>query len=118
MLALVAHVSDKQPNAIVELLTAAGYSVLAARDAHALVDLFEAHRDAQVIVSDLDGPASRALDAIDAVRRLDAGVSVIVVTASSDDCELERAYRLGAAVFSKPLDLGELQALVQDIARA
>jgi two-component system, response regulator, stage 0 sporulation protein F len=98
-----------------------GYDVLEATDgdeAMTLLGTIET-KDARLglpdlIVSDVRMPGYSGLEMLERLRRENAKVPVILVTAFGDWATHAQAERLGAQVLDKPFDLDDLRALVFD----
>ena len=93
-------------------LSLEGYEVIAASDAETGLRL--AHDMApDVILLDLMLPGVNGLEVLRRVRRRDADVPVIILTALADEADKVLGLQLGADDYiSKPFSLGELRARI------
>jgi two-component system response regulator (stage 0 sporulation protein F) len=112
-------VVDDQPGVrrlLYEVLQLHGYRVALAADGH------EAVREATrvrplVALVDLRMPGMSGLETVEALRRLDPQLAVVVMTAVNGT-ESEQAQRLGAAMtIGKPFDVHELRSIVDRLVR-
>jgi CheY-like chemotaxis protein len=97
---------------LTETLIAAGYAVQTAVNGREAIDLFTADRPDAVLL-DIRMPAMSGIDVFFELRRIDARVPVIFVTASADEATARELLRAGAADFvSKPVDGNYLRLCV------
>jgi CheY-like chemotaxis protein len=109
---LVIDDNEDVREAVETALDLAGYTTVPAADGKAALELLRAGLQPIVILLDLMMPVMDGLEFLDAQRRDPrlAAIPVIIVSAFS---RLAEAERLGAtAVLTKPVDFGELLALI------
>jgi EAL domain-containing protein (putative c-di-GMP-specific phosphodiesterase class I) len=107
-------VDDEEPllRAIGRLLTAAGYDVSTAVDGMRAVDLLE-HAVFDAILSDIDMPGLNGIRFLQAVRRRDVDVPVVLMTGNPDVTTAVQAVEHGALRYLiKPLNMADLQAVL------
>jgi len=99
-----------------EALTAAGYSVVEARDAaEARRAVGDAGSRPNVVLLDYRLPDSNDLGLLTAIRQQAPGVPVIMMTAHGTSAVVTGALALGAyRVVSKPFEVQEMTALVAE----
>ncbi len=89
-----------------------GYKVRAAADAEAGLKLFREHR-VDVVVTDLKLPGMSGLEFLEAVKRADSRIPVIVMTAYGTVQTAVEAMKAGASDYIlKPFSLEELKLIV------
>lgn len=69
-----------------------------------------AHREPELIVTDVRMPGCSGLQALEDLRWMGWSTPVLVITAFSDAATRERTRELDAELLDKPFDLGELRA--------
>lgn len=100
---------------LAEALDALGYEVVQAAHGAELLRLLEASRRGHgksfdLVITDIRMPLSDGLSAVEALRRHDWALPVIVMSAYLDLDSTAEALRLGAvSVLSKPFELSRLQ---------
>jgi CheY-like chemotaxis protein len=117
---LVADDDEDLRSLVVEALRADGYRVIEAHDGAELLDHLRAgltdsapHPD--VVVTDVLMPKLSGLGVLDALRRAQWNVPVILMTVMGDGSVHTLARRLGAVrVLRKPLDIDDLRTAVLD----
>jgi two-component system, sensor histidine kinase and response regulator len=113
---LKALVVDDEPavrEVIVEYLEQRGYEVLEA--GNGLEALLSVKRGRpSVVILDLGMPRLGGLEALKRIRAFDSSITTIVVTGESH-AEIHRQARVlgAAAVLSKPIDLGQLEQVLE-----
>lgn len=115
---LVADDDEDLRSLVVETLRADGYRVIEAHDGAELLDQLRAgltdsgtHPD--VVVTDVLMPKLSGLGVLDALRRAQWNVPVILMTVMGDGSVQTLARRLGAVgVLRKPLDIDDLRTAV------
>jgi DNA-binding NtrC family response regulator len=112
--------ADDDPDALEglrTLLTAWGYEVETAQDGRAAFDrISELHPSA--VITDLVMPAMNGLDLLEAVKREDADIPVIVMTGHGSPETRRRAVAGGAlAYLAKPVDTARLKSLLASAVR-
>jgi two-component system response regulator HydG len=98
-----------------DVLTATGYETSMASSGHAAIAKAKATRF-DLIVMDVQMPGLNGVQTLHALRALDPHVSVIMMTAYTQDELVAESQRItGFEVFSKPLDLDRVLPLVKRI---
>jgi DNA-binding NtrC family response regulator len=98
-----------------DVLTATGYETSMASSGHAAIAKAKATRF-DLIVMDVQMPGLNGVQTLHALRALDSHVSVIMMTAyTQDELVAESQRTTGFEVFSKPLDLDRVLPLVKRI---
>ena len=120
---LVAEDDSEMRRLVVEALRKDGHEVLEAADGgRMLVRLAEVFdRDpsllyVEVIVCDMRMPVCNGLDLLERLAEARWRIPCILMTAFGDDETRERASRIGATLFDKPLGLDALRAAVKRLA--
>ena len=99
------------------LLTAWGYEVETAQDGRAALDRIGALHPSAVI-TDLVMPAMNGLDLLEAVKREDPAIPVIVMTGHGNPETRQRAVAGGALGYlAKPVDTAKLKSLLASAVR-
>ncbi len=99
-----------------QALTRKGYHVQVAEDGQELVEWVMCGRG-NVIISDVVMPRMSGLDALDEIRRINADIPVIIMSAKSTLMTALEATKRGAQeYFPKPFDLHALIACVERLA--
>ena len=97
---------------LAEILREEGADVSIAHSGAAALELIRHHRF-DVLVTDMRMPAMNGAQLVHQVRRADAGLPAIVVSAYSGDSDLRAAWSEGLlAVLPKPVPVGRLLELV------
>ncbi len=97
-----------------KVLQFSGYDVVAAVDGRDALEKFTAHRS-DIVIADMNMPRMSGLELIKALRRQDADVYIILITAYGTSDTEKRAFSVGANEYiPKPFDLNELRERVQD----
>jgi CheY-like chemotaxis protein len=115
---LVADDDEDIRSLVAEALRADGYRVIEARDGAELLEhlrgaLDESGARPDVVVTDVLMPKLSGLGVLDALRRAQWNVPVILMTVLGDGSVHTLARRLGAVgVLKKPLDLDDLRTAV------
>ncbi len=106
---------DDTRTSFAKLLTAWGHEVFAHESAEAgLAFLEENHAD--VILSDIGLPQRDGYDFMASVRRTDAHVIAIAVTAFSMPADRQRSFEAGFDMhFAKPVNLSRLRSALSDM---
>jgi DNA-binding response OmpR family regulator len=100
-------------DALAELMESEGYRVTTAADGSAALAELSAHTFG-VVITDLQMPRMGGLQLLREMRARKLSPSIIVMTARGTEAAEQQARQLGAIGFvHKPVDLGELIALVQ-----
>jgi CheY-like chemotaxis protein len=106
---------------VAEALRRDGWDVTEAWDGAHLLDMVFRHGYSgrvAVVISDVRMPGISGLDVLAAIRRRDAAVPVVLITAFGSGDVRTEARRLGAtAVLDKPFTLDKLRNLVASCAR-
>jgi len=115
---LVAEDDPDMRALIVEALAKEGYAPEEAKDGgRLLVNLTAQHQhgdtDLDLLVSDIRMPVVSGLDIVEAIRRVQWTIPVILMTAFGDAETRRRAESLGAVLLDKPFALEELVATVR-----
>lgn len=116
---LVAEDDADMRRLVVEALHKDGYDVVAISDggrllvtlAHEIVERGGAGL-ADLLVSDVRMPICTGMQILEQLRASHWMIPVILMTAFGDAATREQARGLGAMLFDKPFDLGELRAAV------
>ncbi len=91
------------------------YEVCIFRDPVEALQDIQAH-GSQLIITDLSMPSMSGLELLEAIRKTDLEVPVIMITGFSTEDNAIRALRLGAADFvKKPFDMDELLIKIDDM---
>jgi len=115
---LVADDDDDMRDLIAATLRSDGYEVLEATDGVDLLDRLERalddpHERPDVVVTDIMMPRLSGLGVLDALRRAQLHVPVILMTVLADQSVHIVARRLGAVgVLRKPFDADDLRAAI------
>jgi two-component system OmpR family response regulator len=115
---LVADDDDDMRALVAETLRLDGYRVVEARDGEELISQLRGTLDApelrpDVVVTDVLMPKLSGLGVLDALRRAQWNVPVILITVLVDGSVQTLAQRLGAVcVLRKPLDTDDLRTAV------
>jgi DNA-binding response OmpR family regulator len=108
---LVVEDDDSLRRAILQLLTIHGFEVISAASLDVASSQLSSRPD--IILTDLNLPDGSGLDLLRRVRQMDACVAIAVMTGNEDLAEAARA--LGPdAIFSKPFDIDELIAWLEN----
>jgi len=121
---LVAEDDAEMRRLVVEALRRDGYDVVAISDGGRLLVAL-AHEMAQrsgedladLVVSDVRMPICTGIQILEQLRASHWAMPVILMTAFGDTATRERARALGALLFDKPFDLGDLRAAVASLLR-
>jgi DNA-binding response OmpR family regulator len=95
-------------------LRAEGYEVLEARDGNELADLLgstvlrQGAEPIDLILTDVRMPGWSGIQVVASLRNMDWAIPVIVVTGHKVAESEQEARRLGATLFHKPCELGDL----------
>jgi CheY-like chemotaxis protein len=120
MTVLVADDDEDMRSLVAETLRAEGYNVIEASDGAELVDYLRRTLDEpidrpDVVVSDVLMPNLSGLAVLDALRRAEWNVPVVLMTVLADDSVRTIARRLGAVgVLRKPFDSDALRSAVSN----
>lgn len=114
-------VADDEPSVrkvTARALRGMGFEVLEAEDGQAAVELFEQHRDRVVLVLlDMTMPRMNGQAAFRAIRALDPGAKVVLMSGYTEQEAAEQFSEGGLAGFlQKPYELRGLQELVRQVA--
>ena len=118
MTVLVADDDEDMRALVAGTLRSDGYAVIEARDGAELLKLLDPACDdsptlPQVVVTDIMMPRLSGLGVLDALRRANLRVPVILMTVLADNSVYTLAKRLGAAgVLRKPFEIDDLRAAV------
>jgi CheY-like chemotaxis protein len=121
---LVADDDEDMRELVAESLRCDGHCVIEARDGAELLERLGQALDhpgtrPDVVISDVLMPNLSGLGVLDALRRAQWHVPVILMTVLSDDSVRTTARRLGAVtVFRKPIDPDDLRTAVLNAATA
>lgn len=120
LVVLVADDDDDMRGLVVNMLHAHGCATREAHDGAQLLDLLEEAIDdpslcPDVLITDVKMPRLSGLGVLDALRRADWTVPVVVMTAVRDESIETVAMRLGAVgVLHKPFDPDDLMTAVRN----
>jgi two-component system response regulator (stage 0 sporulation protein F) len=126
---LIADSDAMTRKALTEVLRRDGHDILVAEDGLDLIDAITAdiklstergadYKSISLILADASMPGFSGMEALGMLRELEWPTPVILMTAAADSCTDIEAGRLGAAaVLDKPLDLGDVRALIKYITR-
>ncbi|PFG72837.1 PAS domain-containing hybrid sensor histidine kinase/response regulator [Tepidiforma thermophila] len=114
-------VADDEPGVrkvTARALSGMGFEVLEAEDGQAAVELFAQHRERVVLVLlDMTMPRMNGQAAFRAIRALDPGAKVVLMSGYTEQDAAEQFAEGGLAGFlQKPYELGGLQELVRRVA--
>ena len=117
---LVAEDDDAMRALIVDALWRDGYDVRSVGDGGDLIaEMAEQvsfpESGFDLVISDLRMPIAGGLQILQALRRADCNVAMIVMTAFGDDETRVTAERLGALFFDKPFSLDDLRTAVMNL---
>lgn len=95
-----------------------GWAVRVAPDAAGLAQLMQQERRPDIVLLDLNLPDADGLAVAQQLRRADATLGIVMLTARGSALERAQGYLNGADVYlTKPAGLSELQAVVVGLAR-
>ncbi|WP_394846812.1 response regulator [Pendulispora brunnea] len=119
---LVAEDDPEMRRIVVEALRRDGYDVREAADGGRLLICIDAQSESpsaeiDLIISDVRMPVCTGLQALDAVRRTQSPLPIILMTAFGDDELRTHAEARGALLFDKPFALEDLRATVNMLCR-
>jgi len=116
---LVAEDDPEMRRLVADALRGDGYEVLEAKDGNALLVILTSppHTGARVdlIISDIRMPVCTGLQILEALRKVQWIVPVILMTAFSDDATRANAEALGAILFDKPFAIDDLRTAVVNL---
>jgi DNA-binding NtrC family response regulator len=120
---LLAEDDDDLRWALSDLLKTDGYDVVAVADGRALLEHLGAamlleQRDAppDLIISDIRMPGMTGMQLLECVRNRGWSTPVVLISAFGDDDTRQKAQQLGATAFlGKPIDMNELQTVIQRV---
>ena len=100
------------------VLSAAGFNVLTAANGvialHLMLDAIKGMLPIRLILTDIQMPMLSGLEFIDQIRRLDAAIPIVAITAYRDrNLERELGRRGCTQILDKPLDDESLVACLQ-----
>lgn len=117
---IVAEDDPEMRRLVVEALRKAGHEVTEAADGGRLIlSVLEAYNGApslsrvDVIVTDVRMPVCNGIEVLERLAKANCRVPVILMTAFGDEDIRQRAERLGAVLFDKPLSLDALREAVE-----
>ncbi len=117
MKVLVAEDDDRTRAGLLELLEAEGYSGLAARDGKEALELFRRERP-DVVLLDIMMPGASGYDVCREIRREDAKVPILFLSAKSEELDKVLGLELGADDFVvKPFGVREVVARIRAVTR-
>ncbi|MCU0242550.1 MAG: response regulator transcription factor [Vicinamibacteria bacterium] len=117
MKVLIAEDDDRTRAGLVELLQGEGYTPLAARDGREALEIFRRERPA-VVLLDIMMPHVSGYDVCRAIRREDAAVPVLFLSAKSEEFDKVLGLELGADDFVvKPFGAKEVVARIRAVTR-
>jgi DNA-binding response OmpR family regulator len=96
---------------LAEIIQDLGHEAVVAESGERALELARQSRF-DVLVSDMRMPGMSGTEVVRRLRELDAAMPALIVTAFTDDEELERARRAGVFVLPKPVPMAELLALL------
>ncbi|MCL5268260.1 MAG: PAS domain S-box protein [Bacteroidetes bacterium] len=101
---------------LTEVLTNRGYKVLAAGDGQKAIVLFLENRDIKLVLSDIGLPNVSGVELLEAVKKSNPDVKVILASGFVEDEEKDRATQHGINAFlQKPYRLDEVLRLVRSV---
>ncbi len=114
---LVAEDDAQMRYLIVDVLRRDGYEVVQADDGEQFITTIASRYMLpeicfDLIVCDIRMPGPSGLEVLRAIRETDWGVPVIVMTAFGDGETRAEVEDMGAMLFDKPFDMGDLRAAV------
>jgi DNA-binding response OmpR family regulator len=117
---LVADDDDEMRLLLVDALGKDGYEVIEAADGGGLlVSLSAQYRDPEsivdLVISDIRMPIYSGLRILEALRRANWTVPVILMTAFGDDETRAQAESLGAFLFDKPFAIDDLRTAILNL---
>ncbi len=103
-----------------QTVTAMGYEVLEARSGEQGVQLFAQHQaEIHLILLDIVMPQMDGIETLQAIRKVDAKVPVLMVTANPNKDNLMACAKYGISGFiSKPFDRNKFRAKVLEVLAA
>jgi CheY-like chemotaxis protein len=109
---LIADDERSQRELLSGFLAGQGYRVREAVDGNEAVDRVR-EGDVDLVLLDQRMPLLGGIDAIRAIRKVDARIEIVVMTAYGSDDDAARAREAGAADYlAKPLDLKHLETVI------
>ena len=106
--ALVVDNDQKQNSLYCTFIEHLGYSTVAALDASAAIEAFESNT-IDIVLSDIIMPGIDGVMLVDAIRKMDADLPIIMLTELDDFKSKQRAFAAGCDDYMvKPVDLNEL----------
>lgn len=99
------------------ILESCGYGVLSAEDGAQALELYEKNRGAvKAVMLDLIMPRLSSKDTYLAIRKIDPGMPVIMVSGVADDARIDELLSLGAKGFlEKPLTVNRVGRMLQKV---
>jgi DNA-binding response OmpR family regulator len=117
MKVLVAEDDDRTRAGLLELLLAEGYSAVAARDGQEALDLYRRERP-DVVLLDIMMPGASGYDVCREIRRENAHVPILFLSAKSEELDKVLGLELGADDFVvKPFGVREVVARIRAVTR-
>ena len=112
---LIADDEADLKNALKFEFTRKGYNVLQAGNGAEALNVIRTNK-VDIVISDIRMPNGDGIGLLDAVRKADPGLPVLIFMTGFADITTEEAIRRGAhAIFPKPLDRHGLNAAVKKI---
>ena len=114
-LILVIDDSSYQRRLVRKFIEADGHQTIEADNGHAGLEMIKAHTPDCVLL-DLIMPGTNGFELLEKLQELEAGVSVVVITADVQNSTHQQCMKLGAtAIVNKPVDSKELRATLSQI---
>jgi DNA-binding NtrC family response regulator len=110
-------IADDEPNirrVLEASFTKDGYTVLTAENGRKALDIVSTEPNIDVLLSDLIMPDMNGVELLEAVREINPGMSVLMITAHGTIKSAVDAMRLGAFDYiTKPFDMDEIKVVVK-----
>jgi len=110
-------IADDEPNirrVLEASFTKDGYTVLTAENGRKALDIVSTEPNIDVLLSDLIMPDMNGVELLEAVREINPGMSVLMITAHGTIKSAVDAMRLGAFDYiTKPFDMDEIKVIVK-----
>ncbi len=110
-------IADDEPNirkVLEAVFSKEGYNVLLAANGKSAVNIISENPDIDVVITDLIMPDMSGVEVLEAVKQINPGISVLMITAHGTIKTAVDAMRLGAFDYiTKPFDMDEIKVVVK-----